>query len=62
MKHAGTSKDAAYVQAVAVQNVKDAVALLHSRSTVLQELVAARNLTIAAAMHDITTGVVTWLA
>jgi carbonic anhydrase len=57
-----TSKDAAYVQAVAVQNAKDAVALLHSRSTVLQELVAARNLTITAAMHDITTGVVTWLS
>ena len=57
-----TSKDAAYVQAVAVQNAKDAAALLLSRSAVLQELVAARKLTIAATMHDITTGLVTWLA
>jgi carbonic anhydrase len=56
-----SSKDAAYVQAVAVQNAKDAAALLLSRSTVLQELIAARKLTIATAMHDITTGVVTWL-
>jgi hypothetical protein len=37
-------------------------ALLLSRSTVLQELVAGGQLTIATAMHDIATGVVTWLA
>jgi carbonic anhydrase len=57
-----TSKDAAFVQAVAVQNAKDALGLLFSRSTVLQELVAQGKLTAAAAMHDITTGVVSWLA
>jgi carbonic anhydrase len=62
LQGAHTSKDAAFVQAVAVQNAKDAAALLLSRSTVLQELVAARKLTIAAAMHDLATGVVTWLA
>ncbi len=62
LQGAHTSKDAAFVQAVAVQNAKDAAALLLSRSTVLQDLVAARKLTIAAAMHDLATGVVTWLA
>ncbi len=51
----------AFVQAVAEQKAKDAAALLISRSTVLQELVAAGKLTVSAAMHDITTGVVTWL-
>ncbi len=62
LQGAHTSKDAAFVQAVAVQNAKDAAALLLSRSTGLQDLVAARKLTIAAAMHDLATGVVTWLA
>jgi carbonic anhydrase len=61
LKGPHTSKDAAFVQAVAEQNAKDAAALLFSRSTVLQELIAAGKLTVAAAMHDITTGVVTWL-
>ena len=50
------------MQAVAVQNAQDAAALLLSRSTVLQELVTGGKLTIATAMHDTTTGVVTWLA
>jgi carbonic anhydrase len=57
-----TSKDRAFVQSVAEQNAKDAAALLLSRSTVLSELVAARKLTVAAAMHDLSTGVVSWLA
>ncbi|MGO9948595.1 MAG: carbonic anhydrase [Steroidobacteraceae bacterium] len=59
---AHTSKDAAFVQAVAVQNAKDAAAMLLSRSTVLQELVASGQLSVAAAMHDVSTGTVTWLA
>ena len=62
LKGPHTSKDAAFVQAVAEQNARDAAALLLSRSTVLQELVVGGKLTIATAMHDITTGVVTWLA
>ncbi len=57
-----TSKDPAFVQAVAEQNAKDAAALMLSRSTVMRDLVAARNLTVAAAMHDLSTGVVSWLA
>jgi carbonic anhydrase len=56
-----TSKDAAFVQAVAEQNAKDAVALLLSRSTVLQELVSAGKLKVAAAMQDLGTGTVNWL-
>jgi carbonic anhydrase len=56
-----TSKDPAFVQSVAEQNAKDAIGLLHSRSTVLRDLVAAHKLTVAAAMHDLSTGVVSWL-
>jgi len=59
---ARTSKDAAFVQAVAVQNAKDAAAMLLSRSAVLQELVASGKLSVSVAMHDVSTGVVTWLA
>jgi carbonic anhydrase len=62
LKGAHTSKDAAFVQAVAEQNAKDADALLLSRSSVLQELVSTGKLTVAAAMHDLTTGAVSWLA
>jgi len=62
LKGPHTSKDSAFVQAGAEQNARDAGALLLSRSTVLQDLVAANNLTIATAMHDLTTGVVSWLA
>jgi carbonic anhydrase len=62
LKGAHTSKDPAFVQAVAEQNARDAGALLLSRSMVLRELVAANKLTIAEAMHDLTTGVVSWLA
>jgi carbonic anhydrase len=57
-----TSKDPLFVQAVADQNVKDAAAHLLSRSTVLQDLVSAGRLNVAAAMHDINTGVVSWLS
>ena len=62
LKGPHTSKDAAFVQAVAEQNARDAGALLLSRSTVLQDLVTTRKLTIAVAMHDLTDGVVSWLA
>ena len=62
LKGPHTSKDAGFVQAVAEQNAKDAAAMLLSRSSVLQELVASGKLTVVPAMHDIATGVVTWLA
>jgi carbonic anhydrase len=57
-----TSNDPAFVQAVADQNAKDAAAQLLSRSTVLQDLVSADRLKVAAAMHDLATGVVRWLS
>jgi carbonic anhydrase len=62
LKGAHTSKDAAFVQAVAEQNAKDAAALLLSRSTILQGLVGSGKLTVAAAMNDLATGAVNWLA
>ncbi len=57
-----TSKDRPFVQAVADQNAKDAAAQLLSESAILRELVAAGQLKVAAAMHDIGTGAVRWLA
>lgn len=56
-----TSKDRPFVQAVAEQNAKDAAALLLSRSAILQDLVSAGRLKVAAAMHDLDTGVVSWM-
>ena len=50
------------VQKVAEANVRLTVESLTSRSPVLAGLVDAGNLTIAAAMHDITTGRVSWLS
>ena len=56
-----TSKDRPFVQAVADQNAKDAAAQLLTDSTVLRDLAAAGKLKVAAAMHDLATGVVRWL-
>jgi carbonic anhydrase len=61
LKGPHSSKDPQFVQAVAAQNAKDAAALLLSESAVLQDLVSAGQLNVAAAMHDLATGVVTWL-
>jgi carbonic anhydrase len=56
------SKNKKLVQAVADQNAKDAAAMLTARSEVLRELVAAGKLKIVAAMHDVGTGKLTWMA
>lgn len=56
-----TSKNAPFVQAVAETNVRMAVAMLTSRSPVLKGLVSAGQLRIAGAMHDLSTGRVTFL-
>lgn len=56
------SKNKKLVQAVADQNAKDAVALLIERSEVLRGLVAEGKLKIVSAMHDVSTGGVTWFA
>jgi carbonic anhydrase len=50
------------VQKVAEANARLTTASLTNRSPILKELVDAKQLTIAAAMHDITTGKVTWLS
>src|SRR5271168_3948594 len=57
-----TSKDKKFVQLVANQNAKDAAAMLTSRSEVLATLVKEGKLKIVPAMHDVSTGAVTWLA
>lgn len=56
------SSNAALVQAVAEQNVRDSVALLTSRSEVLRGLVDGGQLRIAGAMYDLESGRVNWLA
>jgi carbonic anhydrase len=56
------SKNKKFVQSVADQNAKDAATMLTTRSGVLGELVQERKLKIVAAMHDVSTGGVTWFA
>jgi carbonic anhydrase len=56
-----TSADKQLVQSVAERNVRDACNALTERSEVLRTLVAARQLVIAGAMHDVGSGIVTWL-
>ena len=56
------SRNDALVQKVAEASARLTAASLTRRSPVIKELVEARQLRIAAAMHDITTGKVTWLA
>lgn len=56
-----TSKNAAFVQAVAETNVRMAAANLTSRSKILKGMVSAGELKIATAMQDLATGRVTFL-
>ncbi len=56
-----TSADKQFVQTVAEQNVRDSRDALLARSELLVSLVAARQLAILGAMHDVGTGAVTWL-
>jgi len=55
-----TSKNKKFVQSVADQNAKDAAAMLTSRSDVIATLVQAQKLKIVSAMHDVSTGAVSW--
>jgi carbonic anhydrase len=55
------SKDKKFVQKVSERNAQDAAGQLLSRSKVMAGLVDDQKLTIVAAMHDVGTGVVTWL-
>jgi carbonic anhydrase len=50
-----------FVQVVSERNVMDAGSQLTTRSKVLAGLVSERKLLIAGAMHDVSTGVVSWL-
>lgn len=55
------SKNAAFVQAVAENNVKLGVAMLTRKSPIMKELVAAKRLRIVGAMHDLATGRVSFM-
>jgi carbonic anhydrase len=57
-----TSKSKSFVQMVADTNAKLAAKMLTDKSAVLKELVDAKQLVIASAMHDISTGKVTFFA
>jgi carbonic anhydrase len=50
------------VQKVAEENARLTAASLTKRSPIIKALVDAKQLKIAAAMHDVTTGKVTWLS
>jgi carbonic anhydrase len=57
-----TSKDKKFVQSVADRNAKDAATMLTARSEVLGNLEKENKLKIVSAMHDVSTGAVTWFA
>lgn len=57
-----TSSNDKLVQKVAEENVRLTVASLTSRSPILGQRVSKGNLAIVPAMHDIKTGLVTWLS
>ncbi|MGE0521542.1 MAG: carbonic anhydrase, partial [Variibacter sp.] len=56
-----SSKNAAFVQAVAESNAAMAAAMLTEKSEILKGLVADKKLRIAAAMHDVATGKIHFL-
>jgi carbonic anhydrase len=56
-----TSKNASFVQAVADTNVRLATAELTRKSAILKQLVAAKQLVIVSAMHDVANGRVTFM-
>lgn len=56
------SKNKPFVQGVADRNARDAAAMLTSRSSVMAALAEGGHLKIASAMHDVSTGTVSWLS
>lgn len=58
---ARNSKNKKFVQKVSERNVRDAAAELVARSAILKSLASDQKLLIAGAMHDVATGVVSWL-
>ena len=61
-QNAATSADKRFVQAVAEQNVRDSRDALGTHSELLTALVSKGELAIVGAMHDVRTGVVSWLS
>jgi carbonic anhydrase len=57
-----TSKNAAFVQAVAETNVRMAVAELTAKSPVMKKLVGAGFFKLVGGMHYLATGMVSWLS
>lgn len=55
------SRNDAFVQAVAEENVRLTVKTLSDRSAILRDLVAAKQLGVVGAMHDVSTGRVSFL-
>jgi carbonic anhydrase len=55
------SKNKLFVKRVSERNVQDAASHLVSRSDILAGLVRERKLLIVGGMHDVSTGVVSWL-
>src|SRR5688572_1218733 len=56
-----TSKNKAFVQQVAITNVRLAAQILEQESPILRDLVAQDRLRIVAAMHDVASGRITFL-
>jgi carbonic anhydrase len=56
-----TSKNKKFLQEVTRRNAQDAAMQLVSRSKVMETLVGEHRLSIVAATHDVSTGVVSWL-
>lgn len=56
-----TSKNRAFVQRVAEENVRLTVQAITDRSTVLKELVVGKRLMVVGAMHDVGTGRVSFI-
>jgi carbonic anhydrase len=55
------SKNKKFVQRVAERNVTDAASQLTTRSKILASLTSEHKLVIVGAMHDVSTGTVSWL-
>jgi carbonic anhydrase len=56
------SKNKKFVQRVGERNVADAASQLTTRSKILAGLVSERKLLIVGAMHDVSTGAVSWVS
>jgi carbonic anhydrase len=55
------SKNKLFVKQVSERNVRDAIANIASRSTILAGLIKDHKLLLAGGIHDVSTGIVSWL-